>query len=103
MTEELKKKKKVIHRKHDFDDVDVAIMLELNRQPPATYREIAEVIGRSHMTVRQRVVWLMETGYAKRADGKSKGDARSIILTSNGRSVIERQNVQSTRPHFGTA
>lgn len=88
MTEFLKKRTRK-SPKQVYDDIDIAVLIELNKQPPATYREIGDVIGRSHMTVRQRVMWLYESGYVTRAPGMKKGDARSIILTEKGKSLID--------------
>jgi DNA-binding Lrp family transcriptional regulator len=61
------------------DEIDIAIMTMLNRHPIPTQRDIGMAVQRSHVTVRQRIQWLLEMEYLKAPE--VKGAPRALTLT----------------------
>ena len=82
------------YNKKDIDFVDIAIMTELKKYPPATQREIGDTIGRAHATIAQRVRWLRRHGYVQSSPLVRKGAARATVLTHKGFEALEDQGLK---------
>ena len=75
---------KIPLNKESPDEIDISIMTCLRKYPPATLREVAEVIQRSHVTTYHRVRWLEAEGFVHHSPGAPKRSGRSKILTAKG-------------------
>ena len=76
-------------KKNSPDEIDLAIMLALRAYPVPTLRQIGETIGRSHVTVMQRLKWLGEVGLVTKS-------GRSNILSAKGFEYLTAQEARDT-------
>ena len=76
------------------DDIDIAILTELRKYPPDTMRQIGVTLNRSHVTIRNRIVWLEKHQYVKQADNVPKGAARSKVLDVKGFKFLDHVSTQ---------
>jgi predicted ArsR family transcriptional regulator len=83
--------------KQDPDEIDRAIMIELKRYPPASLRQIGSLLGRSHITVRQRIEWLEENGYVQQAPNVPEGGSRGKILTEQGFRYLSKPYLKTNK------
>lgn len=72
--------------KTEPDGIDVMILTELGKYPPATMSQIGILALRSRVTIRQRIEWLQEQGWVERTpQGKA-------ILTPDGIRYIQNMS-----------
>ena len=80
----IKNKAESLIRKTVPDEIDRILLLQFDKQPPASIRQAASVIGRSHATAHTRILWLAEHGYLRVAEGLPPGSGHKYVLGTLG-------------------
>jgi DNA-binding IclR family transcriptional regulator len=81
--------------KTGLDDIDIAILVKLRSYPIPSIREIGANIGRSHVTVHQRVNRLKRLGLLQ----SNPLEHRSLRLTPRGFEVLSANEHNTLRPN----
>lgn len=85
--------------KQYLDRKDFTILLELKKYPPSSMRQIGEILGVSHVTIKQRMDWLHDQGFIGQAENAPVGSARSRILTEKGFQYIDENKLREISPN----